>query len=336
MPYQPWKGLIPSSGTYSADMVTAACLLPSQVRTALMARDREAMGITSDVGNNAVLVSHSPFFSNFDPNLTQTGSGLLIDNQMMRVPMRVLISPTLSYRHNIRLVNDGRWNLFGRILHTEGRLERVHFVGNAASIARFNLNINASPLFVALRNQLGHPALPVLNRRTLIHAAPLTGALLTPHLSAGHPIASNRQMVVWIHPDGSKAHYITFRTLLDRELGYPSLCITHAKLNANHANLATLAANNAMKINVRVSGSGINHLIDFQPFLPTIQRPGRPPYPVQLQHTMIIGADVTHPGGGATLGTGSIASLVATVDLRCLVYRGAARPNPPRIEVGDV
>lgn len=54
-----------------------------------------------------------------------------------------------------------------------------------------------------------------------------------------------------------------------------------------------------------------------------------------LQNTMIIGADVSHPGGG-TPGTGSIAALVGTIDPRCLLYRSVARPNLPRTEVGAI
>lgn len=71
-------------------------------------------------------------------------------------------------------------------------------------------------------------------------------------------------MVVWIHPDGNKADYIAFRTAVDREYGYPSLCVKHVKLvnnSGNNHNLIVSAANNAMKINVRVSGKGVNHYI---------------------------------------------------------------------------
>lgn len=43
---------------------------------------------------------------------------------------------------------------------------------------------------------------------------------------------------------------------------------------------------------------------------------------------MIIGADVTHPGGDAAVGTDSIAALVGTIDRGFQVYLDVARPNP--------
>lgn len=56
MPRQPWKGLVPS--TYSSDMINAACLLPGEVKAAIMERGRGSLGITP-FANNAIFVSHS-------------------------------------------------------------------------------------------------------------------------------------------------------------------------------------------------------------------------------------------------------------------------------------
>ncbi|QDS76208.1 hypothetical protein FKW77_008392 [Venturia effusa] len=305
MPYQPWTGLVPSD--YSSDMINAACLLPGQVRAVIMERGRGALGITSPVGNNAIL----------------TGSGLTIGNQMMRVPMRQLPAPVLVYRNGSRPVNEGHWNLQNRIFHTEGDMQRLHFVGELATLNKCRLNLSglANTFFRDLSIYFGHTSFPVLQRQAhIITTSPPTQAVLASIMSGSSSIPSNRQVIVWIKPSVSKDEYINFRSLLDRILGWPSLCITASKLLSN-LDQPTFAANNAMKINVRVGGTGINHRIDL------------PPDCTPLAWTMIIGADVTHPGGGAALGTGSIAALVGTIDHNCQVYRGVARPNPAKEEI---
>ncbi|TID18427.1 Piwi-domain-containing protein [Venturia nashicola] len=280
MPYQPWTGLVPS--THSADMINAACLVPGEVKAAIMERGREALGIISAVGNNAIL----------------TGSGLAIGDQMMRIPMRQIPAPVLNYRSGNTVAphsNDGQWNLSHRIFATKCDLYRLHFVANTHAVHAFSLSATGSPLYAALTRYLGHtPPPPIIGRSTHTINVPPTSALLAPLLGA-FPIPNKRQMVVWIHPNGDKAQYVNFRTLLDRELGYSSFCITHAKLLKNWGDLGGFAANNAMKINVRVGSMGVNHHVDLAPSLPTQSAPSN--YKLLLQHTMIIGADVTHPGG---------------------------------------
>lgn len=178
----------------------------------------------------------------------------------MRVPMRQLPAPFLNYRNGDTVGpvhNDGQWNLSGRIFSAMGDLRSIHFVGTARSITTFGLGANGSPLFNHLTGYLRGVPPPDLGRRNYtINAAPLIATLLGPGL-ARQALPSKQQMVVWTHPNGNKDEYTNFRTPLDRELGYPSLCIIHAKLWNNRNALAGFAANSAMKMNVRVGGSAV-------------------------------------------------------------------------------
>lgn len=55
MPYQPWKGLVPS--TYSANIIDAACLLLPKVKLAIMDRGRGALGTVPPAGNPTLVSS---------------------------------------------------------------------------------------------------------------------------------------------------------------------------------------------------------------------------------------------------------------------------------------
>jgi eukaryotic translation initiation factor 2C len=135
--------------------------------------------------------------------------------------------------------------------------------------------------------------------------------------------ANGVDFVIFINPWTQKSPYDEFRKTTDLNWGIPLICITKSKLWSNQEphRLPGFVANNAMKINSRMNG--IYHIADFAKNLPAS---------VKMIETIIIGADVSHPGVGATPGTGSIAAMVGTVDQQGQLYAGSARPNEPRIE----
>lgn len=213
----------------------------------------------------------------------------------------------------------------GGAFGTKGELKCIHFVGTEKPLSHFGLRVNVNNNFVALKQCFGFTTKMPVRRRVAVIAGPLKDTDLQQAIGAREAkIPITGHLVVWTAPSRDKANYNIFRTAIDRILGYSSLCIPDEKLAGNQGSrLAGFAANNAMKINLRVRGNGVNYLVDLKPFLPTR---------VFLKDTMIIGADVTYPGG-STLCNGSIATLEGTIDRRCMVYRGASRANPPRAEV---
>lgn len=69
-----------------------------------------------------------------------------------------------------------------------------------------------------------------------------------------------------------------------------------------------------MKINSRID-SGINHATDFARSLPN---------DAQMSDTIIIGADISHSGSGATIGTDLMAAMAGALDAQGLLYGGSA------------
>lgn len=339
MPFQPWKGLIPS--TLSADMIKEACRLPGQVKAVILERGRGALGITPR--NNATLVSLFNSRPQEPSNVSQTASGLTIGDQMMRVPVRQLNGPVLSYRYNSiipqNIVRTGQWNLNGRLLHTAGEFKRAHFYGTARGLGMLKIADPKHGFFAAMKAYFSADGKigPTMIQRAEVNLDLTGGRLQYDTIKTNmasvraqkdpktrKDLPPNTQVLVWINPDkANRAHYNEFRKATDRDFGIPSLCITEEKLsqNSGQGQVHGFAANNAMKINLRVGGTGINHMT-------TLPMPGK----ATMANTMIIGADVTHPNG-ALPGTGSIATLVGTIDGQCAVYRGVARPNPARVEV---
>lgn len=135
--------------------------------------------------------------------------------------------------------------------------------------------------------------------------------------------------VIFINPWPDRDAYDRFRQAMDINCGVPSICIKQQKLNANFnkkrdnpasRHFSGFVSNNALKINSRFS-NGINQAVAF--ILPLGKL---------MRNTIILGADVTHPGS-SSVGAGSIAALVGTVDRIGLSYGGSARPNFPRQEV---
>lgn len=90
------------------------------------------------------------------------------------------------------------------------------------------------------------------------------------------------------------------------------------------------ASNIALKYNLKVSGT--NHLLH-QGFQALKKTNGE-------ANTIVVGADVTHPGAGAQVGTPSIAAVVGTTDNEFMHFPGSMRLQRSRkefiVELGDM
>lgn len=253
----------------------------------------------------------------------------------MAVPSNTLLPPTVQYSHRLSGTTDidteelkkGQWNLIGKRFITKAKVAHVHFL--------YPAKFNHAAFEKAFKEQL--PQYLDLVPGSLItrdfvpaqYKDKADYADFEECLAACGPWREH-YLIVFVNNYPGKEPYSRFREYADRELGVPSLCLKFGKLQSNREdrNTRTMAAqyfgNNAMKMNLRLGG-GINHQIILKNYLPL---------GVSLDQTIIIGADVTHPGGKCSPGTGSLTALVGTVDLQCAIYRGVARPNPGREEVG--
>ncbi|KAK5170195.1 uncharacterized protein LTR77_004781 [Saxophila tyrrhenica] len=107
--------------------------------------------------------------------------------------------------------------------------------------------------------------------------------------------------------------YAHVKRVADLELGIPTTCVVNQTWNRGGAQLWS---NIAMKINLRLKG--VNHA-------PAGDALDDLKNPAKQANTIVLGADVTHPGNGSTAGTPSIAAVVGSVDDRFCVYPGSVR-----------
>ncbi|KAK3718497.1 hypothetical protein LTR37_005001 [Vermiconidia calcicola] len=123
--------------------------------------------------------------------------------------------------------------------------------------------------------------------------------------------------------------YACIKRMAELHLGMKTIFCTMDKRNFNPQN----GSNIALKYNLK--GRGTNHVLgatDFQALRPTAANGNA--------ETIVIGADVTHPGAGCSPGTPSIASVVGSTDDDFMHFPGSMRLQRGRkeyiIELGDM
>lgn len=235
----------------------------------------------------------------------------------MTVPVRYAPPPKVTYAGGATVDSRrGSWNLRGVKHYRRAAISKAQIWVTIDTKDERNLVENFRNL---LETELGMTASSI----EIIQFVNDTN--LTTKLTELGKIGASKlvDFVILINPWEEKDAYDEFRKRTDRVWGIPSICITWNKLwsNRDGNRLLGFVANNAMKVNSRMNG--INHISDFEKNLPA---------DVKMAETIIIGADVSHPGFGASPGTGSIAAMVGTMDPRGQLYAGSARPNEPRTE----
>ena len=119
--------------------------------------------------------------------------------------------------------------------------------------------------------------------------------------------------------------YSSFKFLKDVVFILQSICVTEDKMRpknldwSNDSALGQYMANVAMKENLKMAG--INHSAQ------GVEE--------QLENTIVIGADVTHPGSGALQGTPSIAAIVSSLEANGGRFRGNMRLQSAKQEVSS-
>ncbi|KAK5713967.1 hypothetical protein LTR15_010873 [Elasticomyces elasticus] len=135
------------------------------------------------------------------------------------------------------------------------------------------------------------------------------------------------------------SRHAAFKVVTDQILGIKSAVLCEESMRGSFPNnmeaeaakdtgMAAYFGNYAMKLNLRLGNA--NHRLDYDRDLPLIGTPN-----AQKLDTIILGADVTHPGGGSTSGTPSVAALVGSMDHNFAVYSGQMRRQLPKQEYID-
>jgi hypothetical protein len=130
-------------------------------------------------------------------------------------------------------------------------------------------------------------------------------------------------IVILLLRASSQDLYSSFKYLTDKVYVLQSICVTEDKMKPrrdgfrNDAALGQYFANVAMKANLKVAG--INH---------TAQGVDK-----WLSNTLVLGADVTHPGNGALQGTPSLAAVVTSIEASGGRFRGNIQYQDAKQEV---
>lgn len=145
----------------------------------------------------------------------------------------------------------------------------------------------------------------------------------------------NSTVIFVLLPDSDSWLYTTIKHIADREFGIGTVCAQIPKIqqmtqsgetSMTNGGLCAFLANLAMKVNLKLGGT--NHILPTDRFDTWFTEKGKP-------HTMVVGADVTHPASHSTPGTPSIAAVVASVDLHFSRYPGSMRLQTSKQEVSN-
>ncbi|KAI8816009.1 Piwi domain-containing protein [Fimicolochytrium jonesii] len=133
---------------------------------------------------------------------------------------------------------------------------------------------------------------------------------------AGENCRKRPQMILVILPDTNPRRYAEIKRVSDTVLGVITQC-----MQAKHVGKAAAqyCANLCLKINVKLGG--------FNAFLPAKAGPqGQPQLPfISEAPTLVLGADIVHPGPGEGNTRPSIAAMVGSLDAQCARFAATLR-----------
>lgn len=248
-------------------------------------------------------------------SLNYDGFPLVVNPRMLAVACSTLNAPEIAYRETNPVATDSTWNLkHHRFLQSyEGRpFYYKIFTIRGEHIPQGHLDSYRTAFEIQIRDRgVGDPQYG--GQMSIARTEEEMTHELNQHFSQ-----KEIPTMILILKEKNQNVYSTFKYLCDRKYGYPSIVITEkpnirvgekGKKFLNKAGLPQYFGNVMMKANLKTGG--LNH-----------SAKGVEMY---LKDTLILGADVTHPGPGALIGTPSIAAIVGSVENRGGKFLGSLR-----------
>jgi len=240
---------------------------------------------------------------------------------MLQVPATIMDRPVILYSNTSDRKHpddqNAKWNLRGKLqfLESPRRAQMLNYYmlvdpniqdNNTVRIYQNAINEQARNYGVASRAScLGYQTLTNFSRPGFTHDKLIAEFDKTiTNLSRQKPGGTLAILLLAKH---NIPVYSAFKDYTDRYLGLQALCMTEEKnLQAGgcKVNVAPYVANIIMKINLKTGGR--NHT--------AAGRGGQGRIEDTLKDTLLLGADVTHPGPGSLTGCPSIAVIVGSVD----------------------
>lgn len=250
------------------------------------------------------------------------GAGITVDAEPIELPARLLPDPTIRFQGGQAPPRNRRgvWDVMGKVLMEPGTLRTmavVDFTGfpNLHAIENF---VQALMQGMSDRGIQGLPS----KMPQLIRGNPQTFERVMKDAAT----IQNIQLLLVLLPESAAALYTNVKRFGDIEVGIVSQCVKWShrlSQNATAPNkrgaLDQYVNNLILKINLKIGGKN---------FYPdgTLRYLRNDKVP-----TMILGADVSHPGPGSRMP--SVSALVASVDEYFLKYVASTRIQESRTEM---
>lgn len=282
-PGQSVKGTLNPKQT--AEMVKIACRSPADTFGSIRPQGADTVGL------------HSPLLGHF---------GVTTARQMLTVYARLLPPPAIHYHPVttdmppsdgglVRTVKDASWNLRGCKVIRPGTMTKWRCLILCPIDSDQMKNIE-SGLFDSFSRQgiTRSKPMSLLNQSSFRMSNRNSVQQLLKSLRTE---TDNLDMLVVVLPDDNKVVYNMIKSVGDVQKGLVTQCILRHKATKRGSSQDQYFDNVALKVNVKLRGE--NHLVK-SPASKFIQQ----------NDTLIIGADVTHPGGPLGGGPLSFAALV--------------------------
>ncbi|KAF2798180.1 Piwi-domain-containing protein [Melanomma pulvis-pyrius CBS 109.77] len=306
LPYQAYKRLLPEG--FTPGMLNAACQVPQQSRALIEAEGLRKLGL--------------------DPR-----AGLQPFPAMLQIPCTKMDRPLIIYGNNNTRVPDdknAKWNLTGNVqfMESPNRTQLLQYYMIAVpGLQDSKITTDTyMKVFNAQVIQHGVGAGARCIRFTLMDRARSNMSHMEFFDEIHKTITFQRRanpggsLVILMLPARHIGAYSAFKDVVDRHFGMQSVCLTekpniqnrHCK---NEHGVAPYLGNVIMKINLKTGGR--NHT--------AANSKGQDKIEVMLKDTLVLGADVTHPGPGSLSGCPSIAAVVGSVDAAGGKFLGSMR-----------
>lgn len=262
--------------------------------------------------------------------------GVTISTTMAVIPARILPPPGLSYRGNNRAATrDGSWNILDVKFQRGGNMENWAVL-MVLDQGRLRFKGPTDPemwnFIQGFRNKCASAGMIAPNGRPRLEAAgplpprsdedPHRQEAIKKIRAAVEKLMNPRPSFILVLLDYRDNYiYPGLKKLCDIDLGVATVCMQLNKALKEQGQ-DQYFSNVALKVNTKLGG--FNHLLDDKDMKWLKQK-----------RTMIVGADVTHPGPTSIDGTPSIAAVVASVDMHFVQYPASMRLQETKKEVRE-
>lgn len=241
--------------------------------------------------------------------LSQPGCALFsLRPALLQVKSGTLAFPVVLYQNNVtKTPQNGRWRFDGVKFYKRNTATFDIFVLHESSL----LSNHVSTIFTNISDWTGkNYGVAIVKEAARRNLENLGHETIDSSIQAQKDTGKHANMAMLMLNRKDVAGYSAFKDLCDRKFGLHSLCVTRPP--PNKINDGDRWGNVTLKMNLKAAGS--NHTIANG----LISRGF-------MAKTLVLGADVTHPGPGAVPGCPSIAAIVGSVDAHAGRFLGSMR-----------